>query len=276
MCFCLGRIPKSGSTLLLSLLYRLGEKLGYLVLRGKYHSYRYFTQNDRIGLGHFLQQAGTRATTAYVQHQVNASWISVNSLLAPLQYYINYTLGRHQPQPTYINLMRDPVDHLVSTYYYKRMVILQHRAPSTFSRAELDVMQEPLEQCAVERRIECVYYGTVFILNYIVTVLDMTVQAILYIRIRRNSWSSGGAGLLSTSTPGLYCTGSLSTSTPGWARRPPCTVRYCCSDTLLYFCGHAPECSQLGSRAALQRAKYNVDHNFAVVGHCSSAKKLCG
>jgi hypothetical protein len=27
------RIPKSGSTLLLSLLYRLGERLGYLVLR---------------------------------------------------------------------------------------------------------------------------------------------------------------------------------------------------------------------------------------------------
>ena len=134
------------------------------MLRGKYHSYRYFTQNDRVGLGHFLQQAGTRANTAYVHHQVTAALLSVNWLLVLLQYYINYTLARHQPQPTYINLMRDPVDHLVSSYYYKRMVILQHRAPATFSRAELAVMQEPLEQCAVERRIECVYYGTVFIL----------------------------------------------------------------------------------------------------------------
>jgi hypothetical protein len=30
-------------------------------------------------------------------------------------------------QPVYINIMRDPVDHLISNYYYKRTVILQHR-----------------------------------------------------------------------------------------------------------------------------------------------------
>ena len=35
---------------------------------------------------------------------------------------------------------------------------------------------------------------------------------------------------------------------------------------LLYFCGHHPECSKLGSREALQIAKHNVDHNFAVIG----------
>ena len=47
------RIPKSGSSLLLELLYTLGGRLGYLVVRGKYHSYRHFTRNDRAGLGHF-------------------------------------------------------------------------------------------------------------------------------------------------------------------------------------------------------------------------------
>ena len=33
----------------------------YTVVRGKYHSYRYFRDNDRKGLGHFLEQASTRA-----------------------------------------------------------------------------------------------------------------------------------------------------------------------------------------------------------------------
>ena len=38
------------------------------------------------------------------------------------------------------------------------------------------------------------------------------------------------------------------------------------SDLVLYFCGHHPECSKLGSSIALQLAKHNVDNNFAVVG----------
>ena len=136
------RIPKSGSTMMLGLLYELGKALGYLVLRGKYHSYRYFGKNDRPGLGYFLEQASTRARTVYVQHQ----------------YYINFT-QHHQQQPTYINLMRDPVDHLISSYYYKRTVILQNKSPESMTPEERRIVSEPLEQCVIERRLECVYYG---------------------------------------------------------------------------------------------------------------------
>ena len=136
------RIPKSGSTLLLGLLYSLAQSLGYLVVRGRYHSYRYWTNNDRVGLGYFLEQAAGRARTVYVQHQ----------------YYVNFTENRQQ-QPVFINMMRDPVEHLVSSYYYKRTVILQHRGPRDMARPELEIMSQPLEQCVVERRLECVYYG---------------------------------------------------------------------------------------------------------------------
>ena len=136
------RIPKSGSTLLLGLLYNLAQSLGYLVVRGRYHSYRYWTNNDRVGLGYFLEQAAGRARTVYVQHQ----------------YYVNFTENRQQ-QPLFVNMMRDPVEHLVSSYYYKRTVILQHRGPRGMSRPELEIMSQPLEQCVVERRLECVYYG---------------------------------------------------------------------------------------------------------------------
>ena len=198
------RIPKSGSTLMLGLLYSLAKSLGYLVLRGRYHSYRYWTNNDRVGLGYFLEQAAGRAKTVYVQHQ----------------YYVNFTENR-QKQPVYINIMRDPVEHLISSYYYKRTVILQHRGPGDMSKDEMEIMAQPLEQCVVERRLECVYYGY--------TVHTNKTEQLEF----RRSWSPHY----------LYP-----------------------SDVLLYFCGHHPECSKLGSTTALQLAKHNVEHNFAVVG----------
>ena len=198
------RIPKSGSTLLLSLLYSLAQSLGYLVVRGRYHSYRYWTTNDQAGLGYFLEQAAGRARTVYVQHQ----------------YYVNFTEHR-QRQPLYINMMRDPVDHLISSYDYKRTVILQHRGPGNMTKEELEIMSQPLEQCVVERRLECVYYGY--------TVHTNKTDQLEF----RRSWSP--------------------------------TYLYP-SDVLLYFCGHHPDCSKLGSRTALQIAKDIVEHNFAVVG----------
>jgi len=198
------RIPKSGSTMMLGLLYQLGKSLGFLVLRGKYHSYRHFGKNDRPGLGYFLEQASTRAKTVYVQHQ----------------YYVNFTQNRQQ-QPAYINMMRDPVEHLISSYYYKRTVILQHRSPQEMTEEERRIMSEPVEQCIIERRLECIYYGY--------TVHKNKTEQLQF----RKTWSP--------------------------------TFLYP-SDVLVYFCGHDEECSQLGNPLALQKAKHNVDTNFAVVG----------
>ena len=198
------RIPKSGSTMMLGLLYSLAKSLGYLVVRGRYHSYRYWTNNDQLGLGYFLEQAAGRARTVYVQHQ----------------YYVNFTENR-QHQPLYINMMRDPVEHLVSSYDYKRTVILQHRGPGNMTKEELEIMSQPLEQCVVERRLECVYYGY--------TVHTNKTEQLMF----RQTWSP--------------------------------TYLYP-SDVLLYFCGHHPSCSLLGSKTALQIAKDNVEQNFAVVG----------
>ena len=86
---------------------------------------------------------------------------------------------------------------------------------------EVDTMSQSLEQCTVERRLECVYYGY--------TVHTNKTEQLQF----RQNWSPNY----------LYP-----------------------SDVLLYFCGHHPECSKLGSKIALQLAKHNVDHNFAVVG----------
>ena len=89
------------------------------------------------------------------------------------------------------------------------------------TRDEMEIMTQPLEQCVVERRLECVYYGY--------TVHTNKTEQLEF----RRSWSPHY----------LYP-----------------------SDVLLYFCGHHPECSKLGSSVALQLAKHNVDNNFAVVG----------
>merc|ERR1711915_685925 len=56
-------------------------------------------------------------------------------------------------------MMRDPVEHLRSSYDYNRTVILQHRGPGNMTKEELEIMSQPLEQCVIERRLECVYYG---------------------------------------------------------------------------------------------------------------------
>merc|ERR1712223_1451596 len=117
--------------------------------------------------------------------------------------------------------MRDPVDHLISSYDYKRTVILQHRGPGNMTKEELEIMSQPLEQCVVERRLECVYYGY--------TVHTNKTDQLEF----RRSWSP--------------------------------TYLYP-SDVLLYFCGHDPECTELGNPAAVQKAKENVDRHFEVVG----------
>merc|ERR1711992_125976 len=118
-------------------------------------------------------------------------------------------------------MMRDPVDHLISNYDYKRTVILQHRGPGNMTREELEIMSQPLEQCVVERRLECVYYGY--------TVHTNKTEQLMF----RQNWGP--------------------------------TYLYP-SDVLLYFCGHDDECAQLGNSLALQKAKHNVEKNFAVVG----------
>jgi len=198
------RLSKSGSTFLMSIIYKLRERLSYLVLRGKYHSYRYFRDNDRKGLGHFLEQASSRAKTLYIQHQ----------------FYINFTQF-HIDQPRYINIVRDPLEQFISWYYYRRTTVLFNRSPENMTTEERKIIGQSLEECVVERRLECVYYGYT-------TPKNKTNQLDF-----RKRWN-----------PDFF--------------HP--------NDVMMHFCGHAPECGALGSPLALQRAKYNVEHHFSVVG----------
>jgi len=198
------RIEKSGSTLLMSILYKLRLKLGFLVVRGKYHSYRYFRDNDRKGLGHFFEQASSRAKMMYIQHQ----------------YYINFT-EFHIDQPRYVNMMRDPLEQFISWYFYRRTNLLEHRSPTNMSTDEMKIMSQSLEECVVERRLECVYYGY--------TIPRNKTKQLEF----RERWHP---------------------------------IFFHPNDMMLHFCGHAPECSSLGNPLALQRAKYNVENYFTVVG----------
>lgn len=136
------------------------------------------------------------------------------------QYYINFT-EFHIQQPRYINMVRDPLEQFISNYYYRRTTVLYHRDPGNMTLEETKMMSQSLEECVVERRLECVYYGYTVPRNK-TNQLDF-----------RKQWN-----------PGFF--------------HP--------NDFLVYFCGHEPECTSLGNPAALQRAKYNVEHHFTVVG----------
>ena len=54
--------------------------------------------------------------TVYIQHQ----------------YYVNFTENGQQ-QPVYINLIRDPVERLISRYYFDRVVISRFRRPENLT-----------------------------------------------------------------------------------------------------------------------------------------------
>ena len=43
-------------------------------------------------------------------------------------------------------------------------------------------------------------------------------------------------------------------------------LKYLKEHQLTYFCGSSPECKVVGSRAALQKAKYNAEHYYSVIG----------
>ena len=65
------RIPKCGSTHMGNLLNLLSENLDFMVLRGRYHSYKYWTNNDKIALGHFLETAAGKTRHGFIIYNMN-------------------------------------------------------------------------------------------------------------------------------------------------------------------------------------------------------------
>lgn len=100
------RIPKTGSTSLINLVYELlGETIDVHVIHlnisnGGYHLDRF----SQAGLAHNL-----------------TNWITMQPLLFHGHFaYFNFEQYGSLFEPVYINMIRDPLDRFVSYYYFRR------------------------------------------------------------------------------------------------------------------------------------------------------------
>ncbi|XP_046807410.1 heparan sulfate 2-O-sulfotransferase pipe-like [Lucilia cuprina] len=186
------RVPKVGSEQLIELIRRLSEVNGFGVSRAPFSEPVLYHLDDA--------QQGELAEKIHNMGSPYAYSMHFN--------YINFRLY-DLPQPIYINMVRDPVERVISWFYYRRTpwnAVQTFRITKHFRTSQF--YKKNYEQCVLEKDPECVYMeGANF--------EQMQAQ-----HVRQS----------------------------------------------LYFCGHEPVCEPFNSYGALQQAKENVEHDFAVVG----------
>ncbi|XP_075160329.1 heparan sulfate 2-O-sulfotransferase pipe isoform X11 [Haematobia irritans] len=186
------RVPKVGSEQLIELIRQLGEVNNFSMSRAP------FSQPIHYHLGEMAQAEllddldDLGEAHAYSMH--------VN--------YINFR-QHGMRQPIYINMVRDPVERVISWFYYRRTpwsVVQNYRVTKKFLSTQF--YKKDFHDCVLKKDPECVY--------------------------------EQGASFAQTQALHIRQT--------------------------LFFCGHDPVCEPFNSYGALQRAKENVEHDYAVVG----------
>ncbi|KAM7356283.1 heparan sulfate 2-O-sulfotransferase pipe [Cochliomyia hominivorax] len=186
------RVPKVGSEQLIELIRRLSEKNKFGFSRAPFSepiSY-VLDEDDQAELTETIHNMGT--PYAYSKHF----------------NYINFR-KYNLPQPIYINMVRDPVERVISWFYYRRApwtAVQTYKVTHKFRT--MNFYKKTYEQCVRQKDPECVYME------------GANFEQTLANHIRQS----------------------------------------------LYFCGHDPVCEPFNSYGALQKAKENVEHDFAVVG----------
>ncbi|XP_013115762.2 heparan sulfate 2-O-sulfotransferase pipe-like [Stomoxys calcitrans] len=186
------RVPKVGSEQLIELMRQLSEINDFSISRAPFsHPIHYHMGEVAQGeLLNVLDDLGE--AHAYSMH--------VN--------YINFR-QHGMTQPIYINMVRDPVERVISWFYYRRTpwsVVQNYRVTKKFLSTQF--YKKDFHDCVLSKDTECVY--------------------------------EQGASF--TQTEALHIRQTL------------------------FFCGHDPVCEPFNSYGALQRAKENVEHDYAVVG----------
>ncbi|KAG1699650.1 Heparan sulfate 2-O-sulfotransferase 1 [Nymphon striatum] len=175
------RIPKCGSTTFFNLLKALGKRNKFNHFTSNLYHKRHLTVKEQLK---FVKKIKRMKAPMSMDRHI---------------YYINFT-QYEMTQPLYINVIRDPVERLISAFYYVRKSALRSDSNSMPSKPWLDLSYE---RCVKEKKKECQYkFGRPD---------DQTLM-----------------------TP--------------------------------YFCGQAEMCRMLGNYWALNKAKYNIENHYAVVG----------
>lgn len=134
--------------------------------------------------------------------------LEANSVFVGHINYLNFT-NHGKTSPIYMNLIRDPIDRLISAHYYnRRLDVLQKVKESRPWQVDKDKqwIEMDFNECVRRQLPECRFEpGSTF-------------------------------------------------ADPYWSRQ------------MLFFCGTEKICQVLNSKEALQKAKYNVEQHYAVVG----------
>ncbi|XP_065284809.1 uronyl 2-sulfotransferase isoform X1 [Dermacentor albipictus] len=121
------RVPKCASTTLLTLLRRLSATNGFRHLHCRIYDKRMLTSDEQA---EFVEEVmSLRAPCSYDRHV----------------YFLDFEEFGHA-NPTYINMVRDPVDRIASSFYYSRAIAARRRDP-TLRKVPPRWLRETFEEC---------------------------------------------------------------------------------------------------------------------------------
>ncbi|XP_077544909.1 heparan sulfate 2-O-sulfotransferase pipe [Haemaphysalis longicornis] len=131
------RVPKCGSTTLLTLLRKLSRRNRFHHVHSTTFDKRLLTRVQQAELVEDIMS--TSAPSSYDRHV----------------YFVDFQSFGH-PYPAYVNMVRDPVERLASSFYYRRAVAAANLNASGNKQPWL---LETFEDCVKQEREECSFHG---------------------------------------------------------------------------------------------------------------------
>lgn len=159
------RVPKVGSQTFMELLRRLSQ-------RNHFHFHRDAVQRiETIRLGQLQQRELTEmiaelpTPSVYVKHVCHTNFtrlvlyhyfVSLNHCIIVLYHYFRFGL----PSPIYVNIVRDPIERVISWYYYVRAPWYYVERKQAFPDLPLpdpQWLRKDFESCVLQGDRECTY-----------------------------------------------------------------------------------------------------------------------
>ncbi|XP_070064452.1 heparan sulfate 2-O-sulfotransferase pipe isoform X8 [Drosophila virilis] len=137
------RVPRTGAKTLIELLSRLGELHNFILEHTPFSRpiANHLTVKQQLALGQYVSELGQSSAFVYVE---------------PVGYIDFRTYNF--PQPIYVNMVRDPVEKIISWYYHKRTpwnALRMYKITGKFQKR--DFYTKSFEDCVLTGDPECRY-----------------------------------------------------------------------------------------------------------------------
>lgn len=138
------RVPKVGSQTLMELINILAQRNGFLATRDKPSSSETILLTPKFKTKLIDEILGKKEPATYSKHVAYVDFDEVNS-----------------PEPIYINMVRDPVERIVSWFYYIRApwYIAERKRlfPNQYKLPSVEWLKKDLFECVRDNDPECTY-----------------------------------------------------------------------------------------------------------------------